>query len=292
MNTFQIGPKGFALSATLLLAAVFAGRANADDYTKTYSIGERADVRVRADEGNVLVITEDTHQVELRVHTEGTHAALQIGGHVKIDSHQSGDTVELTVKTNAGVMIGFIPPKSIKTEVHMPRNADLLIETHDGSVEVSAVNGRVTIHTEDGAIKAFQLGGNVELSSADGSIGAHDIDGKLNVSSKDGSIRAEGRFDVLDVRSGDGSVIARATPGSRMESTWNVETQDGSVRLTVPSDLQANLDVSSTDGRIAVKLPVTVQGFRSKSQLQGTLNGGGPSLTVRSVDGSVQIDGI
>jgi len=39
-------------------------------------------------------------------------------------------------------------------------------------------------------------------------------------------------------------------------SAWNIHTGDGSVDLTVPSDLNANIDASTNDGRISLGIPL------------------------------------
>ncbi|MBV8806878.1 MAG: DUF4097 family beta strand repeat protein, partial [Sinobacteraceae bacterium] len=114
---------------------------------------------------------------------------------------------------------------------------------------------------------------------------------KFEGSSGDGAIEGARRFDYLDLRSGDGSVSARVARGSKMSSPWNIRTRDGGVNLTLPADLQADLDVRANDGHISLGLPVTVQGDVSKSRVSGTMNGGGPTLTVRTDDGSVLLSG-
>jgi hypothetical protein len=305
MNMLRVKHRSLAVSALMLIA--FACAANAEEYVKTYPVAHRADVRIHADESSIHVITSDSNQVEFRVRSEGI-AALQFGQQVHVDSHQSGDEVELTVKVARGITIGF-NNRTLKTEVHMPRNADLLIDTHDGAVEVASIDGNITIRTKDGAIKASQLSGHIELNTGDGGINVDglkgesrlhtgdgsvdllNIDGKLQAASGDGSIHVEGRFDSLDISSGDGSVSARVARGSRMSSPWKVRTKDGSVRLALPPDLQANLDVSTRDGHIASDLPVTVHGDIGRSQVQGTLNGGGPLLTVHTGDGAIRLNG-
>jgi DUF4097 and DUF4098 domain-containing protein YvlB len=290
----------------IFTAVVFASPANAEDYVKSYSVAHRADVRVHADEGSVHVITTDTNQVEFRVQSTG-FAAIELGGQFHVDSQQSGDVVELNIRTSRGVTIG-INTKNVKTEIHMPRDADLLLETHDGAVEVSSLKGSIRVHTKDGSVKASRLSGRIDLITADGgvavdtlegeiqlrtddgAIDAVNLDGKLAALSKDGSVRVAGRLDSLDIKSGDGRVQARIAQGSRMSSPWNVRTKDGSVELTLPTDFQANLDARTRDGHISSGLPITVEGNLSKSHVQGTLNGGGPLLTVRTDDGSIRLD--
>ena len=282
--------------------------AHAQDYVKSYSVGHRADVRVSADDSSVRVVTSDNNQVEFRVHSEG-FAAFQLGGKLHIDSQQHGDQVELTVQVARGVTIGF-DNRSLRTEVRMPRNADLSLNTNDGAVDIDSLDGNITVRTKDGAIKASQLSGRIELVTADGNIavgalkgesrlhtgdgtiGADNVDGKLEGSSGDGQINLTGRFDLLDVKSGDGGVTIRVARGSRMSSPWSIRTRDGSVDLRLPADLQADLDVrAAEDGHISLGLPVTVRGGVSKSHVQGTLNGGGPLLSVRTGDGSIRLSG-
>ena len=309
MNALRAQHKTPVALLLSMLAVPFVAHASSDDYLKTYSVGNHPEVRVQTNDSSVRVVTSDTNQVEFRVHSEGVRAALGFGGQVKVDSHQSGNRVELTVTATPSFTIG-IDIRRLETEVHMPKDADLLIDTHDGAIELSAINGNITIHTRDGSIKATELSGRIDLDtsdggisaaslkgearlhSGDGAIEADSMDGKLDASTSDGSIHVEGRFDALDVKSGDGTVAARIARGSKMTSDWRVESKEGSVRVSIPADLRANLDVSTKEGSLNVNLPVTVQGMSSRSEIRGTFNGGGPLLTVRTSDGSIHLDSI
>ncbi|MEA3176503.1 MAG: hypothetical protein QOI59_26 [Gammaproteobacteria bacterium] len=275
----------------IVLALGLASSVHAGEYTKSYSVAGRAEVHVHVDDSSVRIVTSDTHQVDFNVKDEGSAAGLILGGKLKIDSQQNGNLVELTVLRNPGVTIGF-NDKELSTEVHMPRDADLQIHTRDGRIDVSSVNGAITLHTTDGAIKASQLTGRIEIRSVDGAISLAQADGSCEVSSTDGSIRVGGRFDALDIKTTDGSVVAKAEQGSKMSGAWNIRTVDGGIELALPHDFQANVDARTRDGHISLALPVTVQGNIGKSEVHGTLNGGGPELTLRSTDGSIRLNGI
>ncbi len=292
----------------LLVAAGLPSRVNAEEYIKSYPVNGRADVRVRADDSSVRVITSDSAQVEFRVKYAG-FAAVEFGGKLHVDSHQNGGQVELTVHLSPGIVLG-VSNRQVSTEVHMPRNADLRLETRDGHVEVASLSGNITVRTTDGGIKASQLSGTIDLQTSDGgmsvdalkgdfklrtgdgTIGATNLDGKCEASSSDGSIHLAGRFDSLDIKSGDGGVVARIAPGSRMSSAWSIRSGDGGVDLALPTDFRANLDVSTKDGHITLGLPVTVQGDLGTSLVRGTMNGGGPSLVIRTGDGSIHLKGV
>jgi len=297
-----------ALPCMLLLTAALAAPANAEEFVKTYTVTGQATVRIQADDSSVKVITSDTNQVEFRVTSEG-FAAINIGSKLHVDSQQNGSQVELTIRLSSGVTLGF-NNRRISTEVRMPKNADLQLETGDGRVELSELNGNIVVHTSDGGIKASQLSGTIDirsndgditadrltgtfkLHSGDGKIDATRLDGKCDISSNDGSIHVDGRFDSLDIKSGDGAVVARVEPESKISSTWSITTKDGGVQVAIPKSLQANLDASTGDGHISLGLPVLVEGDLGKKAVRGTINGGGPTLFIHTGDGTIHLSGI
>lgn len=295
------------LPCAAVLIIALASQAHAEDYQKSYTVTGPASVHVKVDDSSVLVTTSDTNQVEFRVTSKG-FSAVEIGGKLHIDSQQSGNEVELTVRMSTRFVIGF-SNKSLTTEVRMPKNADLQLETSDGRVELSALNGNIGVRTSDGAVKASQLNGTIDLRtndgditadslsgtvklhSGDGRIIATNLDGKCDVSTSDGAIQVAGRFDALDVKSDEGAVSARAESGSKLSSMWSITTKDGRIDVEIPKDFQANLDASTRDGHISLGLPVTLQGDIGKKAVRGLINGGGPTLFIHSGDGSIRLDG-
>ena len=83
-----------------------------------------------------------------------------------------------------------------------------------------------------------------------------------------------------------------ARHGSRLQSDWHVQTGDGSVRIRLPGDLSADLELHTGDGHISVDLPFTVNGTQDEHERRGKLNGGGPLLTVRTGDGSINVSSL
>ena len=64
-------------------------------------------------------------------------------------------------------------------------------------------------------------------------------------------------------------------------------------RFKLPQNLAADLDISTSDGHIDCKLPLAMDHYNSGDSeghhLQGHLNAGGPSLSIRTADGNVSI---
>jgi Toastrack DUF4097 len=290
--------------AALMAITALAPRACAEEWNKNYSVSGRAQVRVDTNDGAVQIYTGDTKQVEFRVVYDG----YEMNKSLHIDSRQDGDSVQINARVSGhwGFSWGG-KGRRIRIEVHMPKDADLQVDTGDGSVETQQVNGRVKIHTGDGSVRAQEATGDIDIDTGDGSItvdgakgdirlrtgdghvDARNLDGKVDATSGDGHITISGRLDALNIKTGDGSIDAHIQSGSKIVSGWSIRTGDGSVDVVLPADLQANIDASTNDGHISLGIPVTVEGTFSNSQLHGKMNGGGQSLTVHTGDGSIRL---
>jgi hypothetical protein len=273
------------MGMALLATGLFAAAALADDYAKTYTVSNRANVRVDTDDGSVTVTTGDTKEVEFRVEYQGY--VLEKSLH--IDSSQHGDEVELVARIPHGFHISLGMMRRLHIEVRMPKDADLQVRTGDGSIKANNVSGTIDLHSGDGALTVGSLKGSIRLHTGDGSIEANDLDGKCDASSGDGRIRLTGRFDVLSARSGDGSVGVEALRGSKLDSSWSITSGDGSIDVALAPDLPANIEASSGDGHITTDIPITMEGVISKSRVHGKMNGGGSTLTIHTGDGSIHL---
>lgn len=289
------------LGAFLFLPQVVRG----EEVTKSFAVTGRPNVRVETNDGSVRVTSGDAKQVEFRVEYQG----YELGKNLRVDARQDGDKVELIARVTGrwGINLGWSHNRRLHIEVRMPQQGDLQVETGDGSVETSGLSGMLNVHTGDGSVKANSLEGtidlhtndgsitvdtlkgNIRLRTGDGSIEARELDGKVEADSGDGHVRLAGRFEALNVKTGDGSVDTRVFSGSKMAADWTLRTGDGSVDISLPADFQANIDATTGDGHISLGLPVTVEGTFSKSEVRGKMNGGGPTLTIHTGDGSIRL---
>ncbi len=296
----------------ILLAAGFVGCANAEEYTRSYTVSGRANVHVHAENGGVHITTSEGSKVEFDVTYEKSDWGTDSGAGPHIDSRQNGNAVELTALDEDHSWSGFFGShnRRLRIDVHMPRNADLDVDTSNGGVEVSSLSGNITIHTSNGGVKADQLSGTIDLGSSNGgmtldslqgalrvrtsngAINATRLDGKCDLGTSNGGVRVAGRFESLDITSGNGRVEARAESGSSVSSPWSIHTTNAGVDLALPSGLKANLDASTTNGGITLNLPVQVQGYQSGTEIRGTLQGGGPEISIRTTNGGIQLRGI
>jgi len=256
------------LVVTLSLAVAISGVALADDWSKTFAISGRPDLRVNVNDGSVTVRTWDRKEVEARV----TTVHWRIPTEVQVVEHQSGDRVELEVRMPHRMFSINFGQHSVQVELRVPREIRSDIRTGDGSIIVENLRGETRLSTGDGRIEATSL------------------DGTLDAQTGDGRIITRGRFDLLSLHTGDGSIEAEVNNGSRLTSEWSIRTGDGHVTLRLPATLSADLDVHTGDGHIQSDLPVTISGSRNEHELRGKLNAGGPPLIVRTNDGSIRLE--
>lgn len=247
-----------------------AGMLHADEWSKTYSIAGKPDLRVESSDANIHVDTWDQNTIEARV-TSNRYKLGEKG--LQVIEHQSGDIVELQLRYPHH---NFLPLQignyRVEINIHMPRQ------------------GRVTLHTGDGNIDLSHFKGEMDLETGDGHQDVTGVDGSLHTHSGDGHIRADGRFDVLQVSTGDGRIEAQAQAGSAMTSNWELHTGDGSITLRLPESFAADVDLHTSDGHVTVDLPVAVEGRLGEKNIHGKINGGGNLLTVHTGDGSILIE--
>lgn len=251
------------------ICLAFAPFARADEWSKTYTLTGKPDLRVETSDANIRVDTWDQNTIEARV----TTTRYKIGEHgLKIYEHQTGNSVDVEVRFPRHNFVIQFGTYRVDIEIHMPRE------------------GRVNLQTGDGHIELSHFKGEMELESGDGHETIDSVDGNLRARTGDGHISATGRFDVLELNTGDGRIEAQALPGSTMASSWTLHTGDGSVTLQLPANFAADVDLHTNDGHITVDMPVAVEGRLGEKNIHGKMNGGGNLLTVHTGDGSIRLE--
>jgi len=267
-----------------------AAPARADEWKKTYQVSGRASLYVKTGDGDVTITGADQKQIDAEVMSEG----YKIGPNdVQVVESQNGDhvSIEINFPHMSWHMFGG-NHRSLRVNVRVPREAELDIRTGDGNISTTGVSGKLQFDTGDGNVIANDIHGEIRIHTGDGRVEGHGFDGSLDADTGDGSMKVSGRFDSLALKTGDGSIDAQIGSGSKVASSWNVKSGDGSITLRLPSDLNANLEARTGDGNITLDFPIQVSGSLSHSAVHGKLNAGGNTLSVTSGDGSIHIEKI
>src|ERR1700687_5670277 len=214
------------LSLVILAASVVAVLpAHADEWSKTYNVTGKAELRIETPDANIRVTTWDQNTIEAKVIT----ARYKIGeGGIRVEEHQTGDSVEIEVRYphhNFNVEWG---QHKVDIIVQMPREGRVNLRTGDGKIDIAGLKGEMDLHSGDGSEnleggdgKLHASSGDVNVSleipsdlSADVSLhtsdGHIDLDmpitteGKIRQNEVHGKLNGGGR--LLTIRTGDGSI--------------------------------------------------------------------------------------
>jgi len=276
-----------AIAAALFALVAIPARAQ-QPWSKVYKVTGRPDVRVETNDAAIEVDSSDAAQVSAQVVTRGYAISSD---EVRIDRDvQDGNHIELSVHVPSSHWSWGTSNRSVRILLTVPRSANLNLRSGDGQLRAHGVTGDLQLETSDGSIEVSELRGSIRLHTGDGHIEASAVDGSLDASTSDGHLRVRGRFDALRLETGDGSVTAEVLSGSKLNGNWSIHTGDGSVTVRLPDGLAADIEAHTGDGTISSQLPLMVSGILGRRDLTGKLAGGGPTLQIRTGDGSIRLE--
>ncbi len=259
--------KTFLIS--LLCLTVLGASAFAEEWTKTYQVGDKPSLRVDTNDAAVEITRGASRTVSVRVIANG----YSIGSSgVRVTERQDADKVDLQV---------HVPNKGWGMHISMHEGVQVLVQVPPDTA--------LDLHSGDGHIAIDGTSGNARLDTGDGHIQVRNFSGGLHAHTGDGHMTIDGVLTDVDLRTGDGHIDVTVRPGSKMNNGWLIHTSDGGVEARLPQDFAAELYAHTGDGHIQLDMPVTVNGSIERSRIRGKLNGGGPLLEIATGDGSIHI---
>ena len=249
----------FAVAATLALNAPAAW---SQDFRWHGAVAPGRSIEIKGVNGNVRAEPSGSNEVEVVAE--------------KQSRRDDPDDVRIEVVPHAeGVTICAVYPSTSgrqPNECAPGKGGRMNVQNNDVTVKFTVrVPAGVTLigKTVNGEVEAERLNGDVDLSTVNGSI-AFSTTGMGRASTVNGSIRGEmGRADWSD--------------------TLEMSTVNGGIELTLPQSLSTEVRASTVNGDISTDFPLTVRGRVSRRRLEGTIGGGGRSLSLESVNGSITL---
>lgn len=141
---------------------------------------------------------------------------------------------------------------SLEFEIRVPRGVKVGAWTVNGGVRVDGATSEVAAGTVNGEISATSSGGPVTGSTVNGNV--HAVMGRL---------------------------------GGTEDLTFS--TVNGTVVAEFGGDLDANVELSTVNGRFQTDWPVTVTGRLDPRHLRATLGKGGRRIRLSTVNGNVEL---
>ena len=127
------------------------------------------------------------------------------------------------------------------------------------------------------------------VHSTNGDIEIDSVAGDVKAGSTNGRLILDGVSGLVDGSTTNGSIMAALTNAADFKGL-TLRTTNGSIRVSCPADMSADVAAHTTNGSIQTDFPVTIQGgFMSKS-LEGKINNGGPEIRLHTTNGSIHIN--
>lgn len=273
--------------ATLSLAVVPAlAQASGHDWQKTYTVSGSPSLSLETgDSGLEIHSCGDCKEIHIQV-----HSGRDLNDY-RLEEHQDGDRVSflLKEKPERGFFHMSWKGEGTQVTVETPSHLDLQARTADGNMSAQGLTGSLQVHAGDGSVTLEDVHGDIRLGASDGNIVIRRASGTLEARSSDGQMTVDGEFTAVRLHTSDGNLDFTLAPGSKLNTASSIESSDGQVKVNLPSALAADLDISTSDGRIDCSLPLTMDHFDSSHSIRGRLNGGGTPLSIHTSDGNVKI---
>jgi hypothetical protein len=267
------------------------------DLSKSFAVGHDGRLVMDLDCGGIRVTGGDQDTVEVRVSRKVRRAsgseADGILAQERLVLKQRGNEISISAQDPSGLDSGWgwiwsRPELDANYEISVPRKFDLRLKTAGGGIKVATVQGTVNAHTQGGRLDFDEVDGNVDGQTQGGGIRAAACKGDLLIKTSGGSITVEtftGPF-VQGTTMG-GSITADFAASPKADCV--LSTSGGSVTARLPATAMVTLDAHTSGGGVKSDLAVQGEGDGDKSTLRGKINGGGPSLKLETMGGSIHV---
>jgi hypothetical protein len=242
-----------ALAAVALLLAPAALSAQERQSERAFTLSERVPagqwLRVRNVSGEVHVRPSSSDRVEI----------------VRIESRKSSD--------GSILVCAFWTENATCSESGYRSNSEGRSRNNDVAVdfEVRLPKGV--------SVGAWSVNGEVSVDGATAEVDAGSVNGNVDATSSGGPVQS---------RSVNGNVHARM---GRLggDEDLDFSTVNGNVIAEFETDIDANIELSTVNGRFQTDWPVTITGRVDPRHLRATLGKGGRRIRLSTVNGNVEL---
>jgi DUF4097 and DUF4098 domain-containing protein YvlB len=292
-----------------ILASSLAGFAGViGTFDRTYQVNGPVDLEVLTRSGDIAVRNgaAGTVSIHAKIHADNSWFG---GNHeAEVQELQSNPPIR---QTGNSIRIDYVNLRNISVdyEITVPENTAMRTHTGSGDQKVEGLKGNIDLESGSGDLQLARLTGEMRFQTGSGDVRGRELSGpaKIKAGSGDIDIEEAGPGDV-DIRTGSGNITVdginggfHAEAGSGdihgkglPKNMWSVHTGSGNVTLHVPPDAAFDVDISSISGTVTLGHPVTttVQGRieDSRKSVVGKVRGGGPTVSVHTGSGDVQVD--
>lgn len=290
-------------------------------YDKTFTVTPGGKLTVEADGSDIIVAGADSDQVVVEIIVKGSRH--RIDG-MTLSAEQTADGVAVTAKDRSGswldwIRIGHDESSVVKVRVPTRYSVDLktsggdlkiarlqgeargktsggdvdadnlrgnvTLNTSGGDIEIARVEGETRLETSGGDVRMLDVNGPVKAFTSSGEVVAKNVRGDVELSSSGGNIRGEKLDGAISAKTSGGDVDLELVGANRGISATS---SGGDVVVRMPKNTSGAVDAATSGGSVSSDLAITATKL-SETKLNGTVNGGGKTIRVRTSGGDIEL---
>lgn len=230
---------------------IASGKAT-DEWKRTYTVAAGGRLEIVNTNGIIEASPASGGQVEVRAERIAKASNDERAQELlkQLELREDVSPNRVRIETRGpGIRIGR-SSHEVRYYVRVPDGLAVQFETTNGAVRLENLKGQIVASTTNGGVRGRGLSGSVKATSTNGGV-------TIEMSSVTGDVE--------------------------------LGTTNGGIRLELPADVKAALDARCVNGGISVSDELPFQGEQTRRRVSGTLNGGGPRISVETVNGGVRI---
>jgi len=275
-----------------------------EDFHQSHPLAAGGRLYVETFNGSVEVTGWDQEIADI----SGTkYASTQEGlDALDVDIVASGDSIRIRTVRPTGHR-GSMGAKYI---LKVPRRTSLeRIESSNGGIRVANIDAGARLRTSNGGVNVSGLRGELEVRTSNAGVDLRDVTGPVVVATSNGGIQVNEIGNGLEATTSNAAIhaslsgVERGKPLKLTTSNGSVEltldrlngneikaaTSNASITVRLPSDAAAEVKAQTSNASINSEFDVKAKGAAGKNYLAGTINNGGPLITLTSSNGSIKL---
>ncbi len=207
------------------------------------------------------------------------------------------EKVRIEVTENDPILIGTMHTGmnarvSVDHTIRLPADVILRgIENSNGPIELQGVQVAGTeLHTSNGPVTVDGApGGDLVAVTSNGRIDLSGVEGYVTAKTSNGGITVARSGGIGDLQTSNGSISAEI---SAVRDDVTISSSNGDIALRIAKDLNAQVIATTSNGRITIHdLPFRVS-ESTKTSVSGSLGAGGPTITIITSNGDIDLAGL
>ena len=173
---------------------------------------------------------------------------------------------------------------------------DIIARSSSGDIRILGVEATegelndIRVHATSGSIVLKDIESNIDAETSSGGISIDNSQGNISASCSSGDIKiVEAQGTVESLRTSSGKIYVELEEVDEDASQMSLQSSSGDISLFLPADIDAEVDIRTTSGRISTDFRITVEGTSEKNELQGIVGAGGILIRLSATSGDVSL---